>query len=243
MSVLWKVPQREVMLRANLFPANTGATQIASYGVANPSDTQILDRAVQFPELAVDDALLDAGDVIVGRIGRNPQSPYRSSFHDVTANIASGALLPTTSSTSKPIVGVIGEVRDASGNALMNFANERAVKGYNTLKTNIVKVQPNLYYSDNVRIWHTTANVIADVVIWSKTDQITLMGTNPRGTCPFPEDLIELLVEGALAKVFRDKFNETQAQIYQQRFDNHIQEKLPLPNDNIALNQARVAAE
>jgi hypothetical protein len=157
--------------------------------------------------------------------------------------LATGALLPTSSSTSKPVIGVIGEVRDASGGALMNFAPERVVKGYNTLKTNIVKVQPNLYYSDNVRIWHTTTNVVADVVIWSKTDQLALMATNPRGTCPFPEDLIELLVEGALAKVFRDKFNMEQAGIYQARFETHIQEKLPLPNDNIALNQARAAAE
>lgn len=241
--VLWKIPQREVMLRANLFPASSGSTQSVSYAVANPGDTQMVDRAVQFPELAVNDALLDAGDVIVGRIGRNPQSPYRGSFHDVTANIASGALLPTTSTTSKPIVGVIGEVRDASGNALMNFADERVVKGYNTLKTNIVKVSPNLYYTDNVRIWHTTANVIADVVIWSRNDQLALMATNPRGACPFPEDLIELLVEGALAKVFRDKFNIDQASEYQRRFDAHLQEKLPLPNDNIALNKARAAAE
>lgn len=241
MAVLWKIPQREVMLRANLFPATSGASQTTKYGVANPGDSQMVDRAVQFPELAVNDALLDAGDVMVGRIGRNPQSPYRIYFQDTTSNVASGALLPTSSSTSKPIIGVIGEVRDASGSALMNLADERVVKGYNILKTNIVKVQPNLFYTDNVRIWHTTTNVVADVVIWSKTDQLALMATNPRGTCPFPEDLIELLVEGALANVFRDKFNIEQARIYQQRFDAHVQEKLPV--ESLSMTQARAAAE
>jgi hypothetical protein len=240
-SVLWKIPQREVMLRANLFPTTSGTTQETSYSVANPGATEMADRAIQFPPTAINDALLDSGDVLVGRIGANPHSPYRIFFSDVSSNISSGSLIPTTSSTSKPVVGVIGDVRDASGNALMNFASERVVKGYNTLKTNIVKVQPNLFYTDNVRIWHTTTNVVADMVIWSKTDQLALMVTNPRGTCPFPEDLIDLLVEGALAKVFRDNFNTAQATVYQNRFEAHLEQKLPL--QSVSMTQARIAAE
>lgn len=241
-SVLWLIPQREVLLRANLLPATAGATQTSNYATANIGDTQMADRSIQFPELAVDDALLNAADVMVGRIGANPQSPYRPFFADVTASLASGATLPLVSSGSKPIVGVIGDVRDAiTPFRKLNFVDERVVQGFNTLKTNILKVNPYQYWTDNVRIEHTLANVIADVVIWSKTDQLALLQSNPRGACPFSEDLIPLLVVGALSFVFRDKFNESQAAIYAQKFEAGLAEALPL--DNIPRTMEREAAE
>ena len=223
MSVLWTIPQREVMLRGNLSPATAGATQSTNYSAAAPGDSAEADRAIQFPELSVNDVLLDAGGTIVELIGLDPQSPYRKYFADVTASIASGATIPTVSTTSKPVIGVIGDVRNASSpNQRLNFADERVVKGYNTLSTNILKVNPYLYYTDNARIWHTITNVIADVVIWSRNDQITLMGTTPRGACPFSEDLIGLLVDGALAKLFRNQFNMEQAPIYEGKWQTGL---------------------
>lgn len=243
MSVLWSVPQRQVILRANLLPATTGATQFANYSTANIGDTQMADRSIQFPELAVDDALLNAADRMVGRIGNNPFSPYRTAFQDVTASVASGGILPVTSTTAKPIIGVVGDVRNASSPfQKLNFADEHIVKAWvNTLSTNLLKVNPHLYWTDNYRIYHTETNITADVVIWSMVDQLAALQANPRTACPFPENLIPLLVVGALSFVFRDKFNESQAQIYAQRFETMLDTMLPL--DNLPQTQERIQGE
>ena len=103
---------------------------------------------------------------------------------------------------------------------MQSFQN---VQSYNTLKTNILKVNPYQFYTDNTRIWHTGTNIIADVVVWSKTDQAALMVSTPaRGTCPFPEDLIEALVCGALSYIFRSTFNSSQINTWRGYFNDTL---------------------
>jgi hypothetical protein len=115
-------------------------------------------------------------------------------------------------------------VRDASNpNRKHKLAPYQVVEDYNVLKTNLLKVNPYLYYTDNVRIYHTSTNIIADVVIWSKTDQTTLLESTPaRGTCPFPEELIECLVCGALSYIFRGDFNIAQIATWRGYFNDCV---------------------
>lgn len=225
MSVLWDIPQRQVQLRANQLAADSASALQTVYTSAVPGQSGMGDRAVEFPFEAINDALLNAGDKIVRAIGQNPQSTYRAYFADVTASIASGAVIPVASTTSKPIIGQIGVVKDASSPFRKHtLAPFQIVQDYNVLKTNILNVNPYLYFTDNTRIWHTSTNIVADVVIWSKTDQTALMISTPaRGTCPFPEDLIEVLVCGALSYIFRGNFNIAQVGIWNNKFEAGLQ--------------------
>lgn len=224
MSVLYNVVQRQVQLRANQLAASNATDLATLYSSAVPGQAGMGTRAIEFPFVAINDAILNAGDTMVRAIGNNPESPYRNFFADVTSSLASGALLPTSSSTSKPIVGIIADVRDASNpNRKHKLAPYQVVEDYNVLKTNLLKVNPYLYYTDNVRIYHTSTNIIADVVIWSKTDQTTLLESTPaRGTCPFPEELIECLVCGALSYIFRGDFNVAQISTWRDYFNDCV---------------------
>lgn len=208
---------RQVVLRANQLAADDSSSLSLSYVTAAIGQTQMDDRAIEFPKEAVDDAILNAGDRMVSLIGLDKYSPYRTFFHDVTSNIATGSAIPIVGAAGDPRIGVIGDVRDSSTNQKLLSRSYEDVIGYASLN---VKSTPFWYYTDNVRIWHTRSNVVADIVTWNKDDQLTLMAATPtRGTCPFPEDLHEALVCGALSYLFRSSFNDGQVAIWRRYFD------------------------
>jgi len=209
------------MIRANLLKADSASALATNYAVANIGDTEISDRGNMFPKLAVDDALLSSASRMVELIGLDKNSNHRTYFAGVTSSLATGVVIPTSSSTSKPVIGVIGDVRDASTAKRCSAAPYEAV----IRATNIISyfnTQPHHYYTDNTRIWHTRTNVVADVVMWSETDQRALMITNPTGACPFPDDLIPALVEGALSFLFRGEFNFQQAESHRARWNEML---------------------
>lgn len=208
---------RQVVLRANQLAADDTSALAASYVTSAIGDTQMADRAIEFPAMAINDAILNAGDRLVGAIGMDPYSPYRRFFAGVTANLATGSELPLLDSGNKTVVGVIGDVRDATSFKKLVSRNYQAVIGVSNLA--LLKQSVHWYYTDNVRIWHTRDNVICDVVVWDKADQLTLLTTNPRGNCPFPQELHEALVCGALSYIFRSTFNIEQVMIWRRYFE------------------------
>lgn len=237
MAVTYEQIQRQVILRANQLQADSAATLSTLYATATIGQTEMGDRATEYPALAINDAILNAGDAMVNAIGNNRHSPYRVFFADVTGSLANGATVPLVSTTPKPRVGIIGDIRDAGTNQKLTAASFQVIQGYNNLKTNILKVNPYLYYTDNVRVWHTTTNVIADCVVWSKTDQQTLMQATPtRGACPFSEDLIECLICGALGYVFRGTFNVEQVDKWRAYFVDSLTR---LRGDSVGETQQR----
>lgn len=215
---------REVALRANMLQADAAATLNTNYNVALIGQTELADRAIEFGEYAIDDAILNAGDRMLALISADKYSPHRTHFAGVTANLATGALIPLIDSGSKSRIGVIGDVRDASTSKKLVAKEYQEVIGYSSLT---VKQSPHWYYTDNVRIWHTRTNVVCDVVIWDKSDQRTLMtqtAGSVRGACPFPQSLHEALICGALSYVFRGDFNSEQVGIWRQYFEQTLRE-------------------
>lgn len=200
--------------------ADSASALATAYTQTTPGQTQMEDRAIEFPAVAVYDALLNAGDRLVGIIGLDRHSQYRSHFAGVTASLASGATIPTTSSTAAPIVGVIGEVRDATTSKKLVAKEYQDVIGISNMT---LKQSPHWYYTDNTRIWGTRT-MVADVVVWDKNAQLALMAASPRGTCPFPQDLHEALVCGALSYIFRGDFNSNQANVWRGYFNDKLQE-------------------
>lgn len=219
MAETWDRVFRQVILRGNLLQADDASTLATNYTTALIGQTEMSDRAIMFPKVAVDDAILNAGDRMVGLIGLDKNSPYRSFFAGVTSNVASGAAIPLISSTSKTRVGVIGDVLDASTSKKCVAKEYQEVIGVGSMT---LKQSPHFYYTDNVRIWHTRTNVVIDIVVWDKADQLTLMAQTAggvRGACPFPQELHEGLVCGALSYLFRGEFNVEQAKQWRATFN------------------------
>lgn len=215
----WDKIQRQVILRANSLQANSSAALATAYSNANIGQTEMDDRAIEFPKVAIDDAILNACDRIVRLIGLNRTSEYRTYFNEVTAGIASGGLIPNTAN-SKPRIGIIGEVRDSTTGQKVVERSYQEIRDLPNLATSVIRPTIHWYFSDNIRIWHSRTTVVIDVVTWDKGAQLTAMASNPRGTCPFPEDLHEAIVCGALTNLFKENLNNSQQQawnaLYQQ---------------------------
>lgn len=219
MAETWDKIQRQVLLRSNQLQADTAASLAANYVVPDIGDTEMGDRATEFPKVAVDDAILNAADRLVGMIGMDKNSPFRNYFAGVTSNVASGAVIPAVSSFAKNRVGVIGDVRDSATGKKLVAKEYQDVIGIPNMT---IMCEPHWYYTDNVRIWHTRTNVVIDIVTWDKLDQLSAMADNPRGDCPFPEELHEALVCGALSYIFRGDFNTGQVEIWRKYFEETL---------------------
>lgn len=215
---------RQVALRGNLIEPSSASAMETNYTTALFGSTQLGNRAIEYPITAIYDAILSAGDRLIGLIGLDKNSPYRPHFNSVTSSVATGAVIPLVDSTSKSRVGVIGDVRDASTSKKLVAKDYQEVIGYSNLT---LKQTPHWYFTDNVRIWHTRSNVTLDIVVWDKVDQLTLMAQTSggaKGNCPFPQDLHEALVCGALSYIFRGDFNSEQVGIWRQYFNDKLQE-------------------
>lgn len=225
---LWNIIQRQVILRANQLKADSATALETAYTDTDIGATEMSDRATSFPPTAIDDAILNSAGRMVELIGLDKDSHYRSYFAGSTSNLAgnvvTGTAIPTTSSTSKPIIGVIGVVRDSStGKRLTAQPYEAIIRLINISST--FNQTPHHFYTDNTKIWHTRTNVVADVVIWLESDQRTLLTSTPaRGACPFPESLHAALVEGALSFLFRGEFNLQQAEMHWNRWNTLLQD-------------------
>jgi hypothetical protein len=211
----WDKLQRSVLLKANVLAASDASTLVSAYLDSDINQSNLQTRAIEFPFAAINDALLHAGGKIVEKIGSNPNSPYRSYFHDQTDSITDGGRIPEVSQAGHPRVGVIGAVYDSSTNEELEMVPRQTVKGADALS---LKISPFLYFSDNTRIWHTRDSVIADIVIWEAEVERYWMDATVRGECPFPDSVHDCLVNGALSILFRDKFNSEQADKFAERF-------------------------
>lgn len=214
---LWNVIQRAIMLKANVVNAADASTLASVYSVATIGQTELNDRGIEFPFNAINDAILDAGGMIVERIGQNVNSPYRSYFHDVTDAILDGGRIPEFSQAGHPVIGRIGSVRDATTNEELEMVPRQVVKGADSIT---LKISPHLYAIDGVRLWHTRTSVVADVVVWESQVERYWLESSPRGICPFPDALHPTLVNGALSILFRGDFNSAQAPAFAGKFES-----------------------
>lgn len=222
MAQTWDKIIRQVFLQGNLMGISSGAALETAYTNPVIGQAELINRASQYSEDAVQDVILEACNRIIQLISLDRQSPYRVHFQAVTSNLANGALIPKVSSTAVPIEGYIGDVRDSvTGTRMESKTYDQVVT---VLDITTLKQVPFWYFTNNVRIWHTVANVICDVIAWSQDEQRTLMNQAiTRGACPFPESLHEAIVSGALAMLSRDGFNADQVQMWKGMFNETIQ--------------------
>lgn len=314
MSATWNVIFRQVALRANQLATDNATSLATSYAVATIGQTQLADRAIEFPKLAIDDAIVDSCERIVSVIGSNLTSPYRryftantidtedgqlkgghttgelistlsghilnttcsvaSSASTVTAPIAmfeprhtgrkvtayDGSTTVTTaisrvnsttsidmcttfpnmvsagltlSLVSTPIIGSASRWFDKADNVELKPKPIEEIRRINQMSDQIASYDNVYYYHyDGERIWHTrpTNKVYGEFVVWdSSAARISLDASNlidgaaSRGRCPFPDDLHEVIICGALRNIFRGNFNIEQVQVWSRYFEESLQ--------------------
>jgi len=238
----WDKIIRQVLLRANMLQADSAATLATNYAIANVGQTEMSDRAIEFPFEGVVDAILNACDRLIGLIALDKSSHYRSWFSDSITGLASGDLLkfaapsgigqttPITANTNSIRIGVIGSVFDSTTNAIpYTFKPFLDVTRRNKLSG--LKQPVYWYWTDNVRIYHTgtfnttPSTVSCDCVVWDKTfhrSAIAASVASGSHICPFPEDLHEAIVCGALSYLFRGSYNMDQVNKWREYFNETL---------------------
>lgn len=233
----WDKIVRQVALKANLLSADDVATLATAYSNTSLGNTQLSDRAIEFPILAVADSIVSALERIVYAISKNPVSYYRKFFIGTVAiaaatNTSSGYVLPTTSSgtdspTNSILIGPITNVVN-SASVLMKFKPLQQVLGVNNSNLTL-SYAPAWYFTDNTRIWTTDGTSITfQSMVLQRSAIHTAIASGPMGnmttanSAPIPEDLFPAIVDGAVAELFKSGFNIDQAQIYEQKFTSYL---------------------
>lgn len=218
MSTAYRIIVREVLRRVNGIAGATAATVDTNYGTSPITTTQA-DSPV-YNLAFVQDVVIDTHGRLALEIASTVDPitgigchPWRAFFRDVTANVAHGGNLPTTGTTgSKTIIGAFGRPYDASNTDLfLTPAGIERVSAYNQY-TGIYTNNPYIYNVNGGKVYHTTTNVVFDVCVYERADQVTAVGAN--GNITLPDSLADALVFGSVANIIIEDEYANQAQIY-----------------------------
>lgn len=167
-------------------------------------------KSADWPFSSFRDAILMAVGQYAKAIASVANHPDRVALADVTASLADGGLIPATGSGGSTIIGVYGEVVDASDGHQLTEAPLEVIRRY---KAETWRTYP-LYNFKIIgrRIFHTRTNVIIGVCTYSRTAQLTAW--NAAGNMPLPDNYEMGVTALAIALMTRNKAHETQAVAY-----------------------------
>jgi hypothetical protein len=144
--------------------------------------------------------MLNGISKIVTNAANDGNHPYRPALISQTASLAYGGAVITNSS-SVPIIGVWGAVRDAATGQVLTKANLSQIRARVTNPSSMFKLPVYWWARDDVRVYHTVAGVIIDVVAYARPDTDALVLT---GNMPLPDDSTPACVQAALEECIRD---------------------------------------
>ncbi len=154
-----------------------------------------------FTQSIITDAILAAQATIIKTICETSNHTWRGLYLSNTANIASGAVVPTVDSSNKQILGVLGAVKDATSSITCTEVD------YNSIRRYLVGIALGdhtipLYYHTfaDERIFHTRTNVVIGVCTYDHATELTAIATQSNPV-KVPEAMLNVLVSGAVALV------------------------------------------
>lgn len=153
----------------------------------------------------VEDALLMAEEKLATAISETGNHPFRRVLLSQTANIASGALIPSTNAASVPVIGIRGSVVDASDGIQCDEHTlaevRRWIRNANSWRKGVIYA----YHIDDNRIFHTRTNVKIDVCTYDAATQRAAIDSN--ANMLLPDSLEEALVCGGAAYLGKDEYS------------------------------------
>lgn len=218
MSVTYATILRQAAIRVNALVGTTPSALETNYLAALASTS--FDSA-DFPFTLFKDTCLAVEGKLASAIANTGNHPWRSFLSGVTSALASGDLLPSLDSTSSPIIGVWGSVRDGSDSTpLTEMAfDDIRIEARNA---NTWLVTPIYGYKiDGTRIFHTRTTVIVDCCVYNRATRTTIIGTLTNSTL-LPDALEEAMVCGMVSMLVRDDAFMPQAQIYRGYFNDAL---------------------
>jgi hypothetical protein len=218
MAVTYQQLLHSVALRANALVGSQAGTLETTYATTTLTNTNF--KSADFPFTSFRDAILQAEQDFVSAVAFTGQHPFRRSIRGVTANLAHNAVLPATSSTGKPIVGIFGSVYDASDSTpLVEMPIDVIVRRVRNANTNYVC--PVYYYKfDGEIIRHTRTNVVIECCIYLRSDQVTAY--DAAGNMLLPDVCEPGITARALSFLFRDGAYIEQAAVWRQYSDEAL---------------------
>lgn len=219
MSVTYNVILAETALRINALTGATAANLQTAYVTSPLTTTQFQSTIFNFQ--SVKDAILDAEGRLAWAIADTGDHPWRQYIASTTANQATTSTLPSTSTGSKPIIGIWGAVVDATDSIVCSQMPLDMVRR-RVANAGTAYVCPVYWYNiTGGRIEHTRTNVKVECCIYSRSDQSTSFDAN--GNILLPDGLAQAYWCGALATLMRDDEFTDQANKYSAYFDGAIQ--------------------
>lgn len=201
MSVTYHQVLRQIALRVGALRGTQVEGVETSYITAPLTKAEIsADSPVNFS--ALKDAVLMAEGKLATAIAETGNHPFRRVLLSQTANIASGALIPSTNAASVPVIGIRGSVVDATdGIVCERFSRaevRRLIRNANSWRKGAIYA----YDIDDSRIFHTRTNVKIDVCTYDAATQRTAIDAN--SAMLLPDVLEEALVSGGAAYLGKD---------------------------------------
>lgn len=218
MSVTWQRVLAETGVRINALTGATAALLETAYTTSPLTTTQFQSTIFNFASVV--DAVLNAEEKLAWAIADTGDHPWRQYLASTTADLADKATMPSSSTGSKPIVGIWGAVVDSTSSIVCSQMPLDMIRR-RVANAGSYYVCPVYWYSiTGGRIEHTRTNVKVECCIYSRSDSATTLASN--GNITLPDALMHAYVCGALSLLMRDDEFVAQAGQYDTYFNSAI---------------------
>ena len=216
MAVTYNTLLREIALAVN---ALTGATpaQLQSIYSTVPLTAGNFTSSI-FPFLGLVDKMLD-GEAEVIRVAANTGNhPYRPFLISQTSALAYGATV-STNSAGTPVIGVWGDVREASSGQPLTKNELRQIQD-RVINPNDMWLIPVWWYCrSDAKIYHTVTAAIIDVVAYARPNANALDLTS---NILLPDIALPTMTHAALMQCIRDDEFMAQGARYGEMFNQWV---------------------
>lgn len=176
--------------------------------------------SVDYPFTAVKDLVIQAESKYAGVIANVGEHPFRRALHAVTANIASGGIIPATSSGGDKTIGIYGAVRDSSSGLPLKETSLALVRRFNSETWRTIDRYD--FAIDGVRLYHTRTNATIDVSVYNAATQRAAMDADQTSSMLLADVLESGLICEAVSMAFYDETFHGQAREYRNYSNEQI---------------------
>lgn len=196
-------------LKTNALSGAQAASLRTSYNTRPLTSAQF--KSAIFPFEAYVDALVRAEEMVALAAASNRRSPLRPYMTGQTSNLADGAAVPKLTATGKEIIGVWGQVRDAStGEPVVEAAPaEIALLNRNANAWRVSEVYLFCADGDVVRHTRPATSVFAAVCFYDRVARAAAVSADSAAL--FPGVSEAALLSGLLSEMTRDSQFAAQA--------------------------------
>lgn len=207
---------RQIALRANAIIGPQPSTLETNYKTLPLTDS-LFDSGV-FPFTAIKDALQSAEDRLAKAVASIAKHPWRAFLLSTTANLAHNAVIPSGDSTGKQIIGVYGDVLDATDSRKLTWKPASYVERRVAMTTFVIPTYN--FNADGDRLLHTRAAAKIKVCVYDWATQRAAIDANTAMLLP---DAAEWgLVSGGVGELVRDDEFLQQSKVFRDDFDAFI---------------------